>query len=224
MRLYLASTSPARLATLRSAGIEPIVVGSDVDEDAAVASWIAEHGAIDAPTMVELLARAKAEAVIGRTVDGAVIDGFILGGDSAFELDGVIYGKPHLPEVARQRWLLQRGRTGHLHSGHWLIDNRRDRDKLDQRYSGVDDPRVGRGAVSTSAVTFAADITEEEIDAYIATGEPLTVAGAFTIDSLGAPFVTSVDGDPHAVVGLSLATLRSLFLDFGVAWPRLWNR
>lgn len=210
MRLYLASTSPARLATLRAAGIEPIVIGSEVDEDAAVEAWVAENGPIDAPTTVELLARAKAEAVAARS--HAEIDGFILGGDSAFELDGVIYGKPHRPEIARERWMLQRGRTGHLHSGHWLIDHR------SSRAAG------GAGAVTTTAVTFASNITDAEIDAYIATGEPLKVAGAFTIDSLGAPFITSVDGDPHAVVGLSLASLRSLFLGFGVSWPELWNR
>ncbi|MBC7724678.1 MAG: septum formation protein Maf [Burkholderiaceae bacterium] len=212
MRLYLASTSPARLATLRAAGIEPVVIAPNVDEDAAVEAWVAANGPIGAVTMVEVLARAKAEAVVGRTVDGEPIDGFILGGDSAFELDGVIYGKPHLPEVARERWHLQRGRTGHLHSGHWLVDHR----------GGA--ARAAGGSVTTSAVTFASDISDEEIDAYIATGEPLKVAGAFTIDSLGAPFITAVDGDPHAVVGLSLAALRSLVLGFGVSWPTLWNR
>lgn len=212
MRLYLASTSPARLATLRAAGIEPIVVPSEVDEDAVVARWTAANGPISAPTMVELLAKAKADAVVGRVVDGAPIDGLILGGDSAFELDGVVYGKPHTAAVARERWSAQRGRTGHLHSGHWLIDHR------------VGVARTGVGAVSTAAVTFASDIADDEVEAYIATGEPLLVAGAFTIDSLGAGFITSVDGDPHAVVGLSVSTLRSLVMRFDVPWPSLWNR
>ncbi|MCU1582757.1 MAG: septum formation inhibitor Maf [Microbacteriaceae bacterium] len=211
MRLYLASTSPARLATLRAAGVEPIVLPSEVDEDAAVAAASLERP-MTAPAMVELLARLKAEAVVGRLVDGEPIDGFILGGDSAFELDGVTYGKPHLPEVARERWLLQRGRTGHLHSGHWVIDH---------RGGGVGD---ASGLVSTSAVTFADNISDEEIDAYIATGEPLKVAGAFTIDSLGGPFVAAIEGDPHAVVGLSLAVVRQLLLGFDVSWPSLWNR
>ena len=202
-RLYLASTSPARLATLRTAGIEPVVMPSYVDEDAAVAA----ASPLTPVEMVQLLARLKAEAVLGPDVDG-----FVLGGDSAFELDGVVYGKPHLPEVARERWLLQRGRTGQLHSGHWLIDHR----------GGAIHGAVG--AVATAGVSFADDISDDEIDAYVATGEPLEVAGAFTIDSLGAPFIRSVDGDPHAVVGLSLATLRSLLLQFGVAWPSLWNR
>ena len=208
MRLYLASTSPARLATLRAVGVEPILLASHVDEDAAVAA----AGELTAPEMVLLLARLKAEAVVGRTVDGQPIDGFILGGDSAFELDGVVYGKPHEPEVARERWLLQRGREGHLHSGHWLIDHR----------GGV----VGgaAGDVSTSSVRFASDISDEEIDAYVATGEPLKVAGAFTIDSLGAPFISEVRGDPHAVVGLSVALVRALLLRFGVRWHTLWNR
>lgn len=211
MRLYLASTSPARLATLRAAGIEPVVLPSEVDEDAAVAA--AEP--LDTAGVVQLLARLKAEAVVQRFGElapgGGPIDGFVLGGDSAFELDGVTYGKPHLPEVARERWLLQRGRTGLLHSGHWLIDCR----------GGT--LGEARGAVSTSSVTFAGNISEAEIDAYIATGEPLKVAGAFTIDSLGAPFISSIEGDPHAIVGLSLAVLRELLLGFDVRWPTLWN-
>lgn len=208
MRLYLASTSPARLATLRAVGVEPVLLASHVDEDAAVAA----AGELTAPEMVLLLARLKAEAVVGRTVDGQPIDGFILGGDSAFELDGVVYGKPHEPAVARERWLLQRGREGELHSGHWLIDHR----------GGVVGEAVGD--VSTSSVRFASDISDEEIDAYVATGEPLQVAGAFTIDSLGAPFISEVRGDPHAVVGLSVALVRSLLLEFDVRWHTLWNR
>jgi septum formation protein len=208
VRLYLASTSPARLATLRAAGIEPVLLSSGVDEEAAVAA----AGPLTAPEMVLLLARLKAEAVVGRLVDGEPIDGIILGGDSAFELDGVAYGKPHLPEVARERWLAQRGREGLLHSGHWLIDHR----------GGT--PGAATGAVSTAAVRFAASITEAEIDAYIATGEPLEVAGAFTIDSLGGAFISEVRGDPHAVVGLSLALVRELLLEFGVPWTDLWNR
>lgn len=208
MRLYLASTSPARLATLRAAGIEPVLLSSGVDEEAAAAA----AGKLDGPSLVELLARAKAEAVVGRSVDGEAIDGFILGGDSAFELDGELYGKPHEPAIARERWLMQRGRTGLLHSGHWLIDCR----------GGVVGEAIG--GVATASVRFAPDITEEEIDAYVATGEPLSVAGAFTIDSLGAPFIAGIEGDPHAVVGLSLTLLRDLLNRFDVSWPTLWNR
>ena len=213
MRLYLASTSPARLTTLRAGGIEPVVVPSQVDEDAAVVAAAPESTA----QMVLLLARLKAEAVAGRAGAAGQLDGFILGADSAFELDGIGYGKPHTAEVARERWRLQRGRTGQLHTGHWLIDHRAGRADGAAAFPAA-------GAVSTASVTFANDISDDEIDSYIATGEPLEVAGAFTIDSLGAPFISSITGDPHAVVGLSLATLRSLFLGFGVSWPELWNR
>lgn len=202
MRLYLASTSPARLKTLRAAGVEPVLLSPGVDEEAAIAA----AGPLTATEHVQLLARLKAEAVLGEAIDG-----FVLGGDSAFELDGTIYGKPHTPEVALQRWLLQRGRTGVLHSGHWLIDHRGGRN------GGA------AGAVSSASVSFANDITDAELAAYIASEEPLRVAGAFTIDALGAPFITSVTGDPHAVVGLSLATLRSLLRGFGLTWDRLWD-
>ena len=204
--MYLASTSPARLATLRAAGIEPVLISSGVDEDATAAA----AGPLDGPGLVQLLARAKAEAVIGTTVNDGPIDGVILGGDSAFELDGELFGKPHHPEVARERWRAQRGRTGLLHSGHWVIDHR----------GGAAAAAVG--GVSTASVTFA-DISDAEIDAYVATGEPLQVAGAFTIDSLGAAFITRVEGDPHAVVGLSVSLLRSLLLELDIAWPTLWN-
>jgi septum formation protein len=203
VRLYLASTSPARLATLRAVGVEPVLLSPGVDEEAAVA----ESEPLTADEMVLFLARLKAEAVVG-----SELDGFILGGDSAFELDGVTYGKPHLPEVARERWMMQRGRAGQLHSGHWLIDHR----------GGVLGGAVG--AVSTATVQFADDISDDEIDDYIATGEPLQVAGAFTIDSLGAPFITSVTGDPHAVVGLSVSLLRSLLKHFDVPFHTLRNR
>ncbi len=202
MRLYLASTSPARLATLRAAGVEPVLLSSGVDEEAVAAA----AGPLDGPGLVSLLARAKAEAVVGPELDGV-----ILGGDSAFELDGELYGKPHHPEVARERWLAQRGRTGFLHSGHWVIDHR----------GGVAGAAVG--AVATASVTFASDLSDAEIDAYVATGEPLQVAGAFTIDSLGSAFIKRVEGDPHAVVGLSVSTLRALLLELGIAWPTLWN-
>lgn len=219
MRLYLASTSPARLATLRNVGIEPVAIAPGVDEEAAVAAAEADRGApLTAAELVQLLAQLKAEAVLGghaagaRSPSGELIDGFIFGGDSAFELDGVIYGKPHVPEVARQRWLAQRGRSGVLHSGHWLIDHR----------GGAVRGAVGRA--SSAVVHFAADIETQEIDAYIATGEPLRVAGAFTIDSKGAGFIDRIDGDPHTVVGLSIPLLRVLVHELGARWTDLWNR
>jgi septum formation protein len=176
---------------------------------------VAAAGPLTAAEMVQLLARLKAQAIVDRgLVDeaGAPVDGLVLGGDSAFELGGAVYGKPHLPELARERWLAQRGRSGVLHSGHWLIDAR----------GGVVGEAVG--GVAASRVQFADDITDAEIDAYIATGEPLEVAGAFTIDSKGAGFISSIEGDPHAVVGLSVPLLRKLVRMLGVEWTGLWNR
>ena len=208
MRLYLASTSPARLATLRAVGIEPVPVASHVDEDAVAAA----AGPLAPDDFVTLLARAKAEAVAERLVDAGDVDGLVLGGDSAFVIDGRIFGKPHLPEVARERWHAQRGNSGVLHSGHWLIDAR--------------GGQVGRavGGATSATVHFASDITDDEIDAYIATGEPLEVAGAFTIDSKGAGFIDRIEGDPHTVVGLSVPFLRTLVRQLDGEWPELWNR
>ena len=211
MRLHLASTSPARLALLRQSGIEPLTVSPDVDEDAVVLAATSATGAPLTPAeVVEMLARAKADAVADSV--GADIDGLILGGDSVFVLDDVIYGKPHTAAVAKARWQHQRGRTGVLYSGHWLIEH----------VGGHRGRAVG--AVAQASVTFAADIPDAELDAYIATGEPLFVAGAFTIDSLGAPYITHIDGDPSTVIGLSLPTLRRLVHELGYDWPNLWNR
>lgn len=208
VRLYLASTSPARLATLRAVGIDPVALPSHVDEEAAVAG----AGPLTPDEMVLMLARLKAEAVAAASLDGPQrLDGLVLGGDSAFEIDDEVFGKPHLPETARERWHAQRGREGRLHSGHWLIDMR----------GGVAGRAIGASAVAT--VRFADDITDAEIDAYIATGEPLEVAGAFTIDSKGAAFIREIEGDPHAVVGLSVPLVRQLVRSLGVEWIDLWN-
>ncbi|WP_104192117.1 nucleoside triphosphate pyrophosphatase [Cryobacterium sp. Y82] len=212
MRLYLASTSPARLALLRAAGIEPVLINPDVDEARVVAETEAAVGsALEPRVLVELLARAKAETAVSASLKEP-LTGLLLGGDSVFVLDGVIYGKPHTAQAAQERWERQRGRTGTLYSGHWLIE--------------VADGVPGRaiGAVAEAEVTFADDLDDAELDAYIATGEPLFVAGAFTIDSLGAPFITSIVGDPSTVVGLSLPTLRRLVRALGHEWPTLWNR
>jgi septum formation protein len=211
--LYLASTSPARLALLRSSGIEPVVLPSAVDEDAVLAE-ASLHRVLSPADTVALLAREKAEAVVEGVIAAGGERGLVLGGDSMFELDGTMHGKPHTPERARERWFMQRGRTGTLHSGHWLIDV---------------DPAAGvvvgaRGATAEATVTFADDVSDEEIDAYVASGEPLAVAGAFTIDSLGAPFISSISGDPSTVVGLSLPTLRRLVRESGHEWTALWNR
>lgn len=205
MRLVLASASPSRRRLLRIAGIEPEVVVSDVDEDALAAA----AGPISAIEYVQLLATAKARAVAARLASRPTRPGagaaLVLGCDSAFELDGVVHGKPHRPEIAAERWRAMRGRTGILHTGHTLID-----------------PATGREchAVRSTALDFAA-VSDAEIDWYVASGEPLPVAGAFTLDGLASAFITRIDGDPHAVVGLSIAALRELVLDLGHEWAGL---
>ena len=210
-RLVLASTSPARLALLRAGGIEPITISPGVDEEALTARSI-ELGLIDTTApMVQILAKAKAEAVLNHpSAAGAVI----IGCDSSLDFDGESLGKPHEPEVAIARWKSMRGRAGTLFSGHWVIDNRKP-------VQGALPPAVGR--VSSTIVHFA-DITDAEIEAYVATGEPLKVAGAFTIDGLGGAFLRSIEGDAHTVIGLSLPVLRELVINLGVEYPSLWNK
>ena len=209
--LLLASASPARLATLRAAGVEPLVLVSGVDEAAVVA----RYGVTDPADVVLVLARAKAEEVAARwadEVDGAPDGGvLVLGCDSVLELDGAVHGKPADAADAASRWRAMRGRSGVLHTGHWLVDDR--------------DAGSGAtfGAVASTTVHFA-DVPDEEVDAYVATGEPLAVAGAFTLDGLGGAFVRGVEGDPHAVVGVSLPLLRELLAETGVRWTDLWAR
>ena len=210
MQLVLASASPSRHRLLRLAGIEPVVQVSDVDEEAVAAA-----AAPSTPDeYVQLLATAKARAVASALAtttgtnagsDPAATGTLVLGCDSAFELDGIVYGKPHRPEVAAERWRAMRGRTGILHTGHTLIDVA----------TGLE-----RHAVQSTALDFA-HVSDEEIDWYVASGEPLPVAGAFTLDGLASAFITRIDGDPHAVVGLSLAMLRELVLDLGHRWTEL---
>lgn len=194
--LILASASPARLATLRQAGIEPTVVVSGVDESRV--------GGLPAAELALQLAELKAAAVAER--DGLPHDALVLGCDSVLELDGEVLGKPDSAADAEQRWKQMRGRTGVLHSGHSLHDL-----------------ASGRIAAATaSTVVHFADVTDAEISAYVATGEPLHVAGAFTVDGLGGPFVRGIEGDHHNVVGVSLPLLRELVAELGHEWTELW--
>jgi septum formation protein len=209
--LVLASASPARLATLRSAGVEPLVQVSAVDEDAAVAAAQALHGALSPADVALLLARAKAEDVVRARIDADDTECLVLGCDSVLELDGEIHGKPAHAAEATARWTRMRGRSGVLHTGHWLVD---DRATEDGGTSGV------VGATASTTVHFA-ELDDEEIAAYVATGEPLLVAGAFTLDGLGAPYVRAIEGDPSNVVGVSLPLLRELLAELGVAWRDL---
>ncbi len=212
----LASRSPARLATLRAAGVEPLVRVSGVDEDAVLRAAAAERGGLDPVDAVLVLARAKAEEIVRTLAEdrsGAPIDdpALLVGCDSMLELDGEVLGKPADAADARARWRAMRGRAGVLHTGHWLVDLRAPAD------GGTG---TATGATSSTTVHFA-DLTDDEIDAYVATGEPLHVAGAFTVDGLGGPYVERIEGDHHGVVGISLPLLRALLREAGVAWHEL---
>lgn len=211
MRVCLASTSPARLMLLRQAGIEPLTLSPEVDEDALAAAAEERMGPVAPADLVLLLARAKAAAVAERLAAEGVFDGIVIGGDSMFALGDRVYGKPYTPEEATRRWQEMCGATGVLHSGHSVF-----------RVSPGAEP-VEATAVAEAAVTFAEDISDEEIAAYVASGEPLHVAGAFTVDSLGGAFITRVEGDPSTVVGMSLSTVRRLAADLGVRWTDLWS-
>ncbi|KQQ65758.1 Maf family protein [Microbacterium sp. Leaf320] len=212
MRVCLASTSPARLMLLRQAGIEPLTQSPAVDEDAVAAVAAAARGTELPPAeLVLLLARAKAADVAHKLAAEGLFDGIVIGGDSMFALGGRVYGKPYTPEEATRRWHEMRGATGILHSGHSVF-----------RVSPGAAP-VEATATAEASVTFADDITDAEIAAYVASGEPLHVAGAFTVDSLGGAFITRVDGDPSTVVGMSLSTVRRLATELGVDWTDLWS-
>lgn len=194
-RLVLASASPARLATLRSAGIGPEVVVSGVDES--------QVRTADPARLAVELAQLKA-----RTVAADLADAWVIGCDSVLELGGEVHGKPADAEEARARWRVMRGGSGVLHTGHCLVDT-------------VSGQTVARSA---DTVVHFAEPSDEEIDAYIASGEPLQVAGAFTIDGLGGAFVRGIEGDPHTVVGIGLPLLRDMFAELGVRWTDLWTR
>lgn len=213
MRVCLASTSPARLMLLQQFGIRPLTVAPDVDEEAVVAAVEAAEGRVLSPEEhVLLLARRKAADVAARLADDIPdFDGVVIGGDSMFEIGGAVLGKPHTPENAIARWHDMRGRTGVLHSGHAVV----------RIVPG--EPAREVHAVAAASVSFSADVTDAEIEAYVATGEPLHVAGAFTVDSLGGAFIERIEGDPSTVVGMSLSTLRVLVREVGVEWTDLWH-
>lgn len=193
MRLVLASQSPARLATLRAAGLDPEVVVSGVDETQVTST--------DPANLAAALAQLKCRAVAER-VEG---DALVVGCDSVLAFEGAILGKPTDAADATARWRRMRGRSGVLHTGHCV--RRGDEEFLD----------------SASTVVHFADVSDAEIAAYVATGEPLHVAGAFTLDGYGGAFVRGIEGDPHNVVGISLPLLRLLVADVGVEWTSLWR-
>ncbi|MFB8242924.1 nucleoside triphosphate pyrophosphatase [Kitasatospora purpeofusca] len=192
--LVLASASPARLGLLRQAGLDPRVVVSGVDEDALTAATPAE--------LALVLAEAKAKAVAATLTEGELV----IGCDSVLELDGQALGKPADEAEALARWQAMRGRAGVLRTGHCVIDT-----------------VTGRQASATASTTVRFGTPDDaEVAAYIATGEPLHVAGAFTLDGRSAPFVEGIEGDPGNVIGLSLPLLRGLLTELGVRITDLW--
>ena len=228
MRLVLASASPARRATLIAAGITPLVRVSTVDEDAVLAALPggrAFSGTATTPAdEVSALAAAKCldvcEALARNSPD--LPDGepvLVVGCDSMLEIGGQMLGKPHTPEVARERIAAMRRTTATLWTGHCAAI-------LAPASSAQDgDTRVVTASVTRSASTLVhfGDISDAEIDAYVATGERLHVAGSFTVDGLGGPFIDGVTGDYHSVVGISLPLLRAMATELGVFWPDLWD-
>ena len=196
--LVLASASPARLATLRSAGLDPVVIVSGVDES--------QLDGLPPAELALQLAELKCAAVAER--DDLPARALVLGCDSVLELDGEALGKPADAAEATRRWQAMRGRSGVLHTGHC------------RRASATH--RVAAATASTT-VHFA-DVTDDEIAAYVATREPLHVAGAFTVDGLGGAFVKGIEGDHHNVVGVSLPLVRELAAELGHPWTDLWAR
>ncbi|MEN0140032.1 MAG: Maf family protein [Rhodococcus sp. (in: high G+C Gram-positive bacteria)] len=202
----LASASPARLAVLRSAGVEPVVRVSGVDEDALITAL----GADAAPEhVVTELARAKAKDVLPVLARDGISDAVIVGCDSMLLIDGALQGKPGTVDVARERWSSMAGRSATLLTGHSVL-------------------RIAEGAVvgdahdhSATVVHFASP-PDADLEAYLATGEPLQVAGAFTLDSLGGWFVDRIEGDPSSVIGIGLPLVRRLLADVGVGVAELW--
>jgi septum formation protein len=201
----LGSQSSARLNVLRSAGIDPVVRVSGVDEDAVAAALTDPRPA----ELVTALAEAKAHAVVA-ALAGELPDAVVIGCDSMLSINGAMVGKPGTPEVARTRWQEMAGKTGELLTGHVVL--RLSHGVVDRTASGAETTTVRFGTPS-----------DAELDAYLATGEPLHVAGGFTLDGMGGWFVDGIDGDPSSVIGISLPLTRRLLAEVGVSVIDLWS-
>ena len=199
--VILASASPARLMLLRSQKINPIVIPSEINERQIEE----EHKSQSTEVIVEKLSIAKANYVLENNL--SLDKGVLIAADSMLEFESKSFGKPLNAKNAIERWKQMRGKSGILHTGHTVI-------RLDNKQT------ISR--VVSTKVQFA-NVDDDEIVAYVASGEPLQVAGAFTLDSLGAAFVTQVQGDHSNVVGLSLPTLREIVRDLGLSWTSLWE-
>ena len=204
MRLVLGSASPARLGVLRAAGIDPVVRVSGVDEDAVAAALTDPRP----DELVTALAEAKAHAVV-EALAGELPDAVVIGCDSMLSINGKMVGKPGTPEVARARWQEMAGKSGELLTGHVVL--RLADGAVDGKASGAETTTVRFGTPS-----------DREIEAYIATGEPLAVAGGFTLDGMGGWFVDGIDGDHSSVIGISLPLTRRLLAEVGVSVIDLW--
>ncbi len=203
----LASASPARRAVLRSAGIEPVVRISDVDEDAVAAALPA--GTPPRGVVTELAA-AKAASIAATDLGEVGADCVIVGCDSMLLVDDELQGKPHTPEVARARWATMAGRSAELITGHCVLRVRGGR-------------VVGTATDCSATTVHFAKPEPDELEAYIASGEPLQVAGAFTLDGRGGWFVERIEGDPSSVIGIGLPLLRRLLGDVGLGIAQLWG-
>ena len=192
--IVLASASPSRKRLLESIGIAPVIKVSGVDEEAP------EILALNPAELVIALAILKAHTVHQNFPE--LTNSLIIGCDSTFEFEGESLGKPGTPELAIERAHLLSGKSGYLHTGHSVIDT---------------DQGIEVSDISTSKVTFA-QMTDSEIQNYVATGEPIHVAGGFTLDGYSAPFITHIEGDPSGIIGLSLPTLRKIIINLGLEW------
>ena len=210
-RVILASASPARLQLLRNAGLSPEVHVSHVDEE-KIESTLPSITPVE---LAQLLAQLKCEEVSRQRTqlpDGKVAtDEIIIGCDSVFEHEGKAYGKPETSDIARERWKSMMNSTGTLHTGHHVI------------YINEAGRQSAASATTSTDVTLG-NLTDIEVEAYLASGEPFNVAGGFTLDALGGAFVEGVQGDPSNVIGISLPTTRRLITQLGLTWTDLWHQ